>query len=383
LPAGTLVRVTGEPESVKERRYGQVEDYVPFVSEFGQGGYVRLNEVTDGRLSTLEDAVLKESGERLACRDIARIVAPDSPLVEVEILAEPREDAAVLKKFSASYMATVIVIGSDYDEESLPGRFLKIRYRVGNNSPFLTGYLDRLYQSSDEGPGSWRLSGRLSYAEKTVATADEKNCSGNCWRENIKDMFSFLNNLDDVANSLQTKACGIEEKTEFEIEAGANAGILAKWLNIGIGANVGRTFSYTFPADEVASVAGIFVGSHRTASVRRTHKCVGSDRGPVTHMGVKFAELPNSIQLVLADISDIGLPPIPERVRDYHNSGFLLVPDDNSSLFGKFVKLRHRIQNHIERQVVTHPSDDDLFNLDRLTWVIIGEAVEFQDRRAD
>ncbi len=387
LPAGSLVRSKGFSGIVlvQEKLYHKSKHYTPFVSEFGQAGFIRWSDIKHGAISKIDGAPIQGMDKRLDCNEIERFVAPDSWNKGFRILAKPEDGSKVLDNPSASSMAAVFVVKGDYQERKPGGqRFLKVHYRVGTQGPVVIGYVDRREQTNEIDPGRFRLTQRVEDIQTVKGVSRDKECKGTCWGSVLQDFYQSVKNFDLVGKTLAQKPCTREANVEFMLSVDSGATVsLVEWLNVGASAVVEASLKFTIPDDEVLTTERWFLGERTEIGVQRTHKCADTEKGPAKFIGLRFANYENPVRLLVGDLESACFSQLPAFLRHYHSNGMFIVGRSDRVIFPRYVSLRHLIQNRIGNLIDSgFLSDKQLQELDRLTWLSIEQVLEHQHPKA-
>ena len=387
IPAGTLIRSEGTSKTVAvpERLYGEARSYVPFVSEFGQTGFIRWNDIKDGALSKLNGAPVRGTSERINCDKIERFIAPDDSHSGIRILAAPTANSAVLDEPSASFMAAVFVVEDEYRERQSGGdRFLRVRYRVGAQGPVSIGYVDRMEQTDEAEPGRFRLTQSVDAVKSMIGVSSDRDCSGTCWVSVLNDLYNSVANLEAVGTILAQKPCRLAAEVKFTLSGGVEAKkSLAGWFNVGVSGGADASLKVIIPAGEVSTTGRWFRHNQTEIGIQRTHECVGSEKGPATFIGLRFAGYDEPARLFAADLEQACFSRLPASLRAYHTDGLFIVARSDEIVFPRYIALRHLVQDRIGRFVSgDFLSDTQLQELDRLTWLSIEQVLEHQHRQA-
>lgn len=387
LPAGTLVRSAGHDSSVpvSEGLYEQQKSYVPFVSEFGQVGFIQWDDIKHGAVSNLHGAKIQGTDRLINCQNIGRFVAPDNSELGIQILSDPVVGSRVVFESSASYMAAIFVLESDYQDRAIGGnRFLKVHYRVKEQDPLSTGYIDRKDQTSQAKVGRFRITKTVKSVRAVTGVIQDQECNGICWASVIGDLYQSVVDFGNIDDLLAKKPCTAEVNVEIKLSADAGAkASLVGWLNLGVSVEAGATLKFVFPSGEVRTTDRLFQGDRTELGIQRTHKCIGDEKGPAVFVGLRFSGHNNPAKLFATDLEKSCFSRLPASLRAYHTDAMFIVARSDRIIFPRYVALRHLIQDRIEQFVGgAFFSDTQLQELDRLTWMAVEQVLDHQHRQA-
>lgn len=306
LQAGTLVLSDGleRKVSITEELFEDDRIYVPFVSEFGQTGYLQWDDIKHGSVANLHGAKIAGTGSILDCNSIERFVAPDSSASGFNILKAPDVRSEVADTISASFIASVFVLNADYSDR-VPGgkRFLKVHYRVRPTDPIRVGFIDRKTQTTEAIAGVFRLTDTVQSVREVIRVTPDKQCNGRCWPSIFSELYESIVNFEIVGDALAEKPCGVELTLKFSLSGDAEAkASIAGWFNIGVAGGATTTLEFKLPSGEVSTTGRLYKGDKTEVGIQRTHTCVGSQKGPAKFIGLRFSGYDKPAQIVATDL---------------------------------------------------------------------------------